>query len=357
MPNAAISAGMTRVHLSRPPFAAAPSTAPKRSPGLLAGGTQAPTAAITAPARRSSSLDVDAEQRARHDAEMGERGIAPAEIGIGAKHPAEVLPGRELVELGPRVGDHGELLGPPDPVPEEGEMGARLQRAAGFRGEHEQRLVGRQLLGVAMDGAGIAGVQDPEVEATRADPERLAQHLREQAGAAHAAPQHMGEAVVLQLLREGQEILDLLLHLMGRHQPADPIGDLGRVAVPQGVVERPDAPGRPAPGQIGLGGIGRGRSRTEELGAAIARLAQGRGLGLDALQQLREGIVEGVAPLDLQLVRQGVDVDAGLRDLRDHRLGGGGIRRQERADAAVPAERQQGRLGHGVDGVRGGERA
>ena len=44
-------------------------------------------------------------------------------------------------------------------------------------------------------------------------------HAPKQAGATHAAPQDMGEAIVLQLPGEGLEILDLLLHLMGRHQP------------------------------------------------------------------------------------------------------------------------------------------
>ena len=165
--------------------------------------------------------DVDAEQRARHDAEVGKRRIAPAEVGIGAKHPAEVLLGRQVVQLGARVGHHGELLGPSDPIPEEVEMAAGLERAAGFGGEDEEGSVGRQLLGVAMDGAGVARVQHPEIEPARADPERVAQHLRKQARSAHAAPQDMGEAIVLKLLGEGLEILDLLFHLMGRHQPAE----------------------------------------------------------------------------------------------------------------------------------------
>ena len=111
-----------------------------------------------------------------------------------------------------------------------------------------------------------------------------------------------------------------------------------------------------ASGQIRLRRIGRGSNRTEVLGAAIARLPQDRGLGLDALEQLGKRIGEGIAPLDLQLLGQRGDVDAGLLDTRDHGLGVGRVGRQQRADAAVAAERQQGRLRHGVDGVFGGKR-
>ena len=214
--------------------------------------------------------------------------------------------------------------------------------------------VGRQLLGVAVNGAGVTRVQHPQIEPARADPERLAQHLRKQAGATHAAPQDMGEAIVLQLPSEGLEILDLLLHLMGRHQPPDPIGDFRQVRVPQRVVERPDPLGSMASGQIGLRRVGHQGERAQVLGAAFMRLAQDGSLASMLWSSLANSRRRS-RPLIW------VPPPAHRRQCQPARRRRS---RPRRRSCRSPATRrrcrggrtQAGRLWHGVDRVFGGER-
>ena len=182
-----ISAGMTRVHLSRPPFAAA--RAPRRSeaPGCSQARRTGEIAASAPGAQQFG--DVDPEQRASYDAEVGKRRIAAAEIGVGAKHPAEVLLGRQVVQLRGRVGDHSGWSG----WPIRSQKNARWERGSIVSPDLEAKTkgpVGRQLLGVAVNGAGVTRVGTRRSSPPAPTPN--AWRAPKQAGATHAAPQDMG---------------------------------------------------------------------------------------------------------------------------------------------------------------------
>ena len=130
------------------------------------------------------------------------------------------------------------------------------------------------------------------VEHVQADPaiaERAAQHLRAEAGAAHAQQDRVRDAGVLDLRAEGAEIVALGGQALRDVQPAEPVRELRRaLRGPQRAVALPQAahdlfPGRglqplgdrrlEAGGKLGLDRHGPGLTRVS---TALRRPASGR---------------------------------------------------------------------------------
>src|SRR6266850_5856310 len=88
----------------------------------------------------------------------------------------------------------------------------------------------------------------------------------------------------------------------------------------------------------------------------LARLPEVGALGDDHLHELVPGFHEGLRSLILELGGQRVDVDPGLRDLRQNGLGVTAVGRQDRAELPVVGEGFEGALWHRVHGERRGER-
>ena len=80
----------------------------------------------------------------------------------------------------------------------------------------------------------------------------------------------------------------------------------------------------------------------------LTGLRQGSALGGDHLHEFVPGFDERFGPFVLELGGQGVDVDAGPGELRQHFLAVATVGRQQRAEFAVLGEGFQGALGHGV---------
>ena len=77
---------------------------------------------------------VHAHQHRRHDPERGERRVAAADRRLAEEDAAEAALAREMLELGPGVGDGAELLHPlAGLLPEVLEVRARLERRARLR--------------------------------------------------------------------------------------------------------------------------------------------------------------------------------------------------------------------------------
>ena len=79
------------------------------------------------------------------------------------------------------------------------------------------------------------------VQADRAVAERAAEHLRPEAGAAHAEQHRVGDARVAHLGRERAQVVGLGRQPLGDVEPAEPVGQLRRaLGRPQGPVAIPE---------------------------------------------------------------------------------------------------------------------
>src|SRR5262249_41018689 len=87
----------------------------------------------------------------------------------------------------------------------------------------------------------------------------------------------------------------------------------------------------------------------------LAGLRQGRALGGDHRHEFVPGLHERLRALVLELGGQGVAVDAGPGELRQHRLAVAAVYRQQGANLAVVSEGFQGAFGHGVHRESSGE--
>src|SRR5206468_8154175 len=88
---------------------------------------------------------------------------------------------------------------------------------------------------------------------------------------------------------------------------------------------------------------------------SLAGLREHGALRGDHRQKILPGFDERLGSLVLEPSREGVDVDAGLREPRQHLFAVAAVGGQEGADVAVVGERLQGRLWHGVDRERRGK--
>ena len=107
--------------------------------------------------------DVDAGQRRGHQAERGERRVAPADAGVGLDERAVALLAGEVGELRARVGDHDHPRRRVDAVRledlgEDPPLAVGLDRAAGLRrhDEHGAAQVAGERVG---DLARVGGVE------------------------------------------------------------------------------------------------------------------------------------------------------------------------------------------------------
>jgi len=74
------------------------------------------------------ALEIDPKQRRRHHPERRQRRVAPADRRLAGEDLEEVALASKTLELGARVGDrHEELAAAAVSLPEEVEVGARLQ--------------------------------------------------------------------------------------------------------------------------------------------------------------------------------------------------------------------------------------
>ena len=91
-------------------MASVPRIAPSQTPGFARASASAAQALAIASARSSSLRDIHADDRGGNQPEEGERRVAPTDVGWIAEDGAEVDALRQIVELGPGVGDRDEVL-------------------------------------------------------------------------------------------------------------------------------------------------------------------------------------------------------------------------------------------------------
>ena len=218
------------VSLSRPCATLSPRSAPSLSGTLSAGPAPGPDCSSTAAARSSDGADLDACERRGHETEVREGREPPADVGAVQERPLEaaLLGARRQLRAGVGDGDEARaiLAGGVEEVLLH-HLG--LERGPRLRGDHEQRAVHRH----GQHGIGIGGVQHVQPAA-----ERLAQHQRREARAAHAA-QHDAVEAAHHLGRPGLDRVSLAPHLADHRDPARPAADLGgalRVVAPEAAV-------------------------------------------------------------------------------------------------------------------------
>ena len=85
---------------------------------------------------------VDAQQRGRDEAEVRQRGVAPADLGVVLEHAPEAVLGAEAGQRGARVRDRGVVGAVALERVEELELRHRLDRPARLRG-HDRPACGR----------------------------------------------------------------------------------------------------------------------------------------------------------------------------------------------------------------------
>ncbi len=151
---------------------------------------------------------VGADQGGGHQAEEGERGVAPADVGRVEEGAAvAALPG-ERGERGAGIGDGDEgaaggvPAGGAHPLEEVLLERGDLDGAARLRGHDEQRARRVVRGGGRAHRGGRGVVEHGELEAAGSDAEGGAHDLGGEAGAAHAEQHGVGEALDRDLLRE-----------------------------------------------------------------------------------------------------------------------------------------------------------
>jgi hypothetical protein len=143
---------------------------------------------------------------------------------------------RDRLEALVRVGDGGEKLAGPlvrasrvqlrlDARPGIGQERERLGGRAGLARDDPQRLERVQVVDHHADGRGIGGVEDPQVRVVVRRPERPVEHVRGEAGAAHAHDDRGVEARLANPVAEALERGGLEGEVLGRVQPAEPVRD------------------------------------------------------------------------------------------------------------------------------------
>ena len=106
----------TSVSLSIPVFAATPRIVPSTRPGILLRGHAGRAGVEHALGLVEQPLDVEAHDRRRHHAEVGERRVAAADALHAGEDVAEAVGPRLLLEVRAGIGDGHEaaarLVGP-----------------------------------------------------------------------------------------------------------------------------------------------------------------------------------------------------------------------------------------------------
>ena len=153
-------------------------------------------------------VDVDADQRGRHEADERQRGEATADARVVQKCPAEAGVLGELLERAAGVGDRDEVLAGLrrlarlDLGPEELVERQDLGRRAGLRRHDEEGPRELEAGERVLDRERIRGVEHRQVGEPHLGPEGAVHHLGRQARPPHAEQQDVREAKAADLRRE-----------------------------------------------------------------------------------------------------------------------------------------------------------
>ncbi len=239
--------GTRKVSLSAPRSAAEPRTAPRRAPGFSAAVStrHAAAAALADESRRPRSMPLRAAgrspkaERAEKRPPMSDR---PWKIRRNRSDAASVSRGLAgSVMATNRSPGGGFAEGPDGPLVEEGEERDQLGGRARFRGNEEERPAKIQPGRRIGHGAGFGRVEDLELEAACRRGERAGEDLGGQARAAHAQDDGPDEPFAADGGREGLHVRDAGPGCGGGVQPAEAVGDLPAVGLPDRRVPLPDA--------------------------------------------------------------------------------------------------------------------
>ena len=258
---------------------------------------------------------------------------------------------RQAGQAGAGVGDRDELLRVVDQLVEVAEVGDRLDRRAGLGGDYEQRLVEGQGVFQLDDRLRVGGVQDQKLQ-----PVGIGERVAEDLETNDDPPMPRTTAWVNPLacvLGELIELGDPLQHGVGYCQPAQAVGDLGGVVLPDRVVLAPhpadDIPVtdsetmcRPASRSWSQFGLPADPAGAHLLDLLLQGGQQGREALLEGLDSLRLQLGADLLEVDLLVGEAGQDLQR-LSEVRSDRV---------LPDFAVVLEGVHRLLGHGVDGVR-----
>ena len=159
---------------------------------------------------------VDPHQGGGEHADDGERRVASAHVGGMGEHRAAPALARQRFQRGPRLGDHGELLGLRVPR-EVGVKRERLDRRAGLAGDQEQRAREVGGAGDAQHRGGVGAVEHREGGGPEARREDLGRETR----TAHSADDDAAEPVAAHLGGEARELVPLRERDAGRLDPSE----------------------------------------------------------------------------------------------------------------------------------------
>ncbi len=189
---------------------------------------------------------VEAHDRGRDHAEVGERRVAPADRWQAEEDLAEPVGLGDLLEPRARIGDRDESAARalrPDDLPGALEEvlleDVRLERAPGLRRDDEERLRDVHLPLERPDLGGIGGVEHEHLGESVDPAERLLQHLGAEARASHAEQERPREALTRDVVGHAAEAVDAARLVLGDPEPAEPARFVG--ARPEAGVARPEA--------------------------------------------------------------------------------------------------------------------
>ena len=291
--------------------------------------------------------DVDPHDRGRHEPEVRERRVAPADVGPAGEDVPEPVDLGHLLQLRPGVGDGDEAAA--RLLASEALGGALeevlledrgLERGARFARHDEQR---RRRIDPALEGADlrrIGGVEHVQLGELRLPAEGPLQHLGAEARAAHAEEQNVREALGPRGFANAREPVQVRELAVGDPEPAEPLRLIA--AGPQRRVARPEPPHLPVRLPVGERLL-YCRLELRRQDAVEAPLdARGAGpatLRLDRRQQLAERVGEQLNAVGQQRVGRRLQRDAGLGQ-RTHRVAGAvEVLGEARARAPVIPER------------------
>ena len=179
-------------------------------------------------------------RRRRNEADVGERGVAPADVRRIEERLAQVVVMGDRLDALARVGDGDHQLagmlvarGVPasegllGAVPGIGLEGERLRGRAGLAGNDEERGERVEVVDDCRDRGRIGRVEDPQVQPALAAAECLDEDLRGEAAAAHTRHDRRREPRVADPFAEPLEGGDLVGEVSRGIEPAEAIGDRG----------------------------------------------------------------------------------------------------------------------------------
>ena len=224
-----------------------------RRVGLAAGDDHRPGA-------QEQLVEVDAEQRARHQAHVRQGGVAATDIGWVEEDFVQVVVMGDRPQAPVRVRDRdhevARLRRPAHvhclerlrgSLPLVGLERERLGRSAGLGGDDEEGADRVQIVERRGNGRRVGRVQDADRGRAGGGPEDVRQKRRRQAAAAHPAEHSRSEALLVQGLGECLELARLVGKVERRLEPAQAGGDRAL----DDLLARPDGGIAPADGPVG----------------------------------------------------------------------------------------------------------